>query len=114
MTRNHAFPAERQGALQRLEPLGRIGIVHRQTRRHGAELVEVDLVVLDDEVAARAQSMVDQLEASVALSKATLAARQAEVHEAEATVAEREAIFKRAEELLANTVIEGYDIRVVA
>ena len=43
----------------------------------------------------------DQLEANVALARATLAARKAEVQQAEATVAEKQAAFDRANELLA-------------
>jgi HlyD family secretion protein len=76
------------------------------------DTVEVDHndAVVEGQVLARLKA--DQLEASVALAKATLAARQAEVLQAEATVAERLAIFQRAEELLAKnfTSTETYEI----
>ncbi len=66
--------------------------------------------VVDGQILARLKA--DQLQASVELARATLAARQAEVLQAEATVAERQAIFRRAEELVAKnfTSTETYEI----
>lgn len=93
-----------------VEPTNQVELSSELSGTMGEVLVDYNDAVVEGEVLARLKT--DQLEASVALSKATLAARQAEVHEAEATVAEREAIFKRAEELLAKnfTSTEDYEI----
>jgi HlyD family secretion protein len=93
-----------------VEPTNQVELSSELSGTMGEVLVDYNDAVVEGRVLARLKT--DQLEASVALSKATLAARQAEVHEAEATVAEREAIFKRAEELLAKnfTSTEDYEI----
>ena len=93
-----------------VEPTNQVELSSELSGTMGEVLVDYNDAVVEGQVLARLKT--DQLEAAVALSKATLAARQADVHQAEATVAERAAIFKRAEELLAKkfTSTEDYEV----
>jgi HlyD family secretion protein len=82
-----------------VEPTNKVELSSELSGTMGEVLVDFNDEVVAGQVLARLKT--DQLEAVVELEAATLAARQAAVHEAEATAAERDAIFKRAEELLA-------------
>jgi len=66
--------------------------------------VEADFNDVVKKGQALAKLKTDQLEATVALAKATLEARKADVQEAEVTVTEKAAAFKRAGELLSRNI----------
>lgn len=93
-----------------VEPTNQVELSSELSGTMGMVEVDYNDAVVEGQVLARLKT--DQLEASVELAKATLAARQAEVLQAEATVAERQAVFKRAEELLAKnfTSTETYEL----
>jgi HlyD family secretion protein len=93
-----------------IEPTNQVELSSELSGTMGEVLADYNEAVLAGQVLARLKT--DQLEASVELSRATLAARRAEVNQAEATVDEKDAIFKRAEELLAKnfTSTEDYEI----